>query len=86
MQETPKPVVLIILDGWGYSEEQDDNAIAAARIPVWDRMWNECPRTLIHTSGAGVGLPGGQMGNSEVGHLNLGAGRVVYKEFTRVSR
>lgn len=86
MTETPKPVVLIILDGWGYSEDQEANAIAAARIPVWDRMWNEYPHTLVRTSGAAVGLPGGQMGNSEVGHLNLGAGRAVYQEFTRVSR
>ena len=86
MTERPKPVVLIILDGWGYSEDQEDNAIALARIPVWERLWKECPHTLIRTSGAAVGLPGGQMGNSEVGHLNLGAGRVVYQEFTRVSR
>jgi 2,3-bisphosphoglycerate-independent phosphoglycerate mutase len=86
MTETPKPVVLIILDGWGYSEDTEANAIAMARIPVWDRMWNENPHTLIRTSGAAVGLPGGQMGNSEVGHLNLGAGRVVYQEFTRISR
>jgi 2,3-bisphosphoglycerate-independent phosphoglycerate mutase len=74
------------LDGWGYSEDLETNAIAAARIPVWDRLWNEYPHTLLRTSGAAVGLPGGQMGNSEVGHLNLGAGRVVYQEFTRVGR
>lgn len=86
MTERPKPVVLIILDGWGYSEETESNAIAQARTPVWDRLWREFPHTLINTSGAAVGLPGGQMGNSEVGHLNLGAGRVVYQEFTRVSR
>ncbi len=86
MKDTPKPVVLIILDGWGYSENQQANAIAAARIPVWDRMWKENPHMLIRTSGASVGLPGGQMGNSEVGHLNLGAGRVIYQEFTRVGR
>ncbi len=86
MKETPKPVVLIILDGWGYSEAPEGNAIAAARIPVWERMWKENPHTLIRTSGASVGLPGGQMGNSEVGHLNLGAGRVIYQEFTRVGR
>ncbi|MET0069400.1 MAG: 2,3-bisphosphoglycerate-independent phosphoglycerate mutase [Candidatus Thiodiazotropha sp.] len=86
MTERPKPVALIILDGWGYSEERDANAIANAATPVWDRLWQEHPHTLINTSGASVGLPGGQMGNSEVGHLNLGAGRVVYQEFTRVSR
>jgi 2,3-bisphosphoglycerate-independent phosphoglycerate mutase len=86
MTQRPKPVVLIILDGWGYSEDEEFNAIAQARTPVWDRLWREYPHTLINTSGAAVGLPGGQMGNSEVGHLNLGAGRVVYQEFTRVSR
>ncbi len=81
-----KPVVLLILDGWGYREEKEDNAIAVADTPVWDRLWATHPHTLIQTSGAAVGLPGGQMGNSEVGHLNLGAGRVVYQEFTRISR
>jgi len=86
MSTNPKPVVLIILDGWGYSEQTDHNAIADARKPVWDRLWHDCPHTLIRTSGAAVGLPGDQMGNSEVGHLNLGAGRVVYQEYTRVSR
>ncbi|MEO5342546.1 MAG: 2,3-bisphosphoglycerate-independent phosphoglycerate mutase [Gammaproteobacteria bacterium SHHR-1] len=80
------PLLLLILDGWGYREETDGNAILAAHTPVWDRLWAESPRSLIRTSGAAVGLPGGQMGNSEVGHLNLGAGRVVYQEFTRVSR
>ncbi|VAW73710.1 2,3-bisphosphoglycerate-independent phosphoglycerate mutase [hydrothermal vent metagenome] len=86
MPKTPKPAVLIILDGWGYSEETDYNAIYAAKTPVWDRMCAENPSGFIRTSGASVGLPGEQMGNSEVGHLNLGAGRVVYQEFTRVSR
>jgi 2,3-bisphosphoglycerate-independent phosphoglycerate mutase len=86
MTKVPKPVVLLILDGWGYSEETEANAIAAARTPVWEQLWHECPHTLLRTSGAAVGLPGGQMGNSEVGHLNLGAGRVVYQEFTRVGR
>ncbi len=86
MSKNPKPVALIILDGWGYSEEHDYNAIAAAHKPVWDRLWQTCPHSFIRTSGASVGLPGDQMGNSEVGHLNLGAGRVVYQEFTRVSR
>ena len=81
-----RPMVLLILDGWGYSETPQQNAIAAASKPVWDRLWDNNPHTLIRTSGAAVGLPTGQMGNSEVGHLNLGAGRVVYQEFTRVSR
>ena len=86
MSKSPRPVALIILDGWGYSEELEGNAIAAANTPVWDRMWKEYSHSFIRTSGAAVGLPGDQMGNSEVGHLNLGAGRVVYQEFTRVSR
>lgn len=86
MPAAPKPVALIILDGWGYSEDPDSNAIAAARKPVWERLWRQYPHSLLRTSGAAVGLPGDQMGNSEVGHLNLGAGRVVYQEFTRVSR
>ncbi len=86
MPATPKPMVLLILDGWGYSEDESYNAIAAAHKPNWDRLWDSYPHTLIRTSGAAVGLPADQMGNSEVGHLNLGAGRVVYQEFTRVSR
>ncbi len=81
-----RPVLLVILDGWGYSEKTKDNAIAQAKKPVWDRLWNEYPHTLIRASGAEVGLPANQMGNSEVGHLNLGAGRVVYQEYTRVDR
>jgi 2,3-bisphosphoglycerate-independent phosphoglycerate mutase len=86
MPHVPKPIVLVILDGWGFSEKTEDNAIAAANTPVWDSIWQQYSHTLIRTSGAAVGLPGDQMGNSEVGHLNLGAGRVVYQEFTRVSR
>ncbi|MDX1696681.1 MAG: 2,3-bisphosphoglycerate-independent phosphoglycerate mutase [Thiohalobacterales bacterium] len=85
-KKAARPMVLLILDGWGYSEKPDHNAIAAARKPVWDSLWQTYPHTLIRTSGAAVGLPADQMGNSEVGHLNLGAGRVVYQEFTRVSR
>ena len=81
-----RPVVLMILDGWGYRAATEFNAIHAAQTPVWDWLWRDCPHTLINTSGAEVGLPAGQMGNSEVGHLNLGSGRVVYQEFTRVSR
>lgn len=86
MKPDVRPVVLLVLDGWGYSENPEFNAIAAARTPVWDRLWQTCPHTLIGTSGAEVGLPEGQMGNSEVGHLNLGAGRVVYQDSSRVSR
>jgi 2,3-bisphosphoglycerate-independent phosphoglycerate mutase len=78
--------VLLILDGWGYSDESDSNAILGAQTPVWSRLWRERPHMLVGTSGEAVGLPDGQMGNSEVGHLNLGAGRVVYQEFTRISR
>ena len=85
MKSGLKPVVLLILDGWGYSENRGCNAIYSADTPNWDRMWSKNPHTLIETSGAGVGLPDGQMGNSEVGHLNLGAGRIVYQELPRVS-
>jgi len=86
MSQPHRPLALIILDGWGFSEEPKNNAIFAAKTPVWDHLWQDYPHTLISASGAGVGLPGEQMGNSEVGHLNLGAGRVVYQEFTRISR
>jgi 2,3-bisphosphoglycerate-independent phosphoglycerate mutase len=80
------PAVLCILDGWGYRESTDCNAIVAANTPHWDKLWSENPHTLIATHGAEVGLPADQMGNSEVGHLNLGAGRVVYQEYTRICR
>lgn len=86
MTDRVRPVVLAILDGWGYREEPADNAIAAARTPVWDRLWQDCPHALLYTSGKAVGLPEGQMGNSEVGHLNLGAGRVLYQDSMRISR
>jgi 2,3-bisphosphoglycerate-independent phosphoglycerate mutase len=86
MAAVQKPIVLIVLDGWGYSEDTRFNAITNAKTPTWDQIWSRYPHTLIKGSGAEVGLPNGQMGNSEVGHLNLGAGRVVYQEFTRVSR
>ncbi len=85
MITAPKPVVLLILDGWGYSEDEAFNAIHAARTPEWDQLWRDHPHALIDTAGAEVGLPAGQMGNSEVGHLNLGAGRVVHQELTRIS-
>jgi 2,3-bisphosphoglycerate-independent phosphoglycerate mutase len=81
----PRPkLVLIILDGWGYRAETKANAIALARKPVYDRLLREYPNTLIQTSGPSVGLPEGQMGNSEVGHLNIGAGRVVHMDSTRI--
>jgi len=80
----PNPLVLIILDGWGYRAETKANAIALARKPVYDRLLREYPNTLIHTSGQYVGLPDNQMGNSEVGHLNIGAGRVVHMDSTRI--
>jgi 2,3-bisphosphoglycerate-independent phosphoglycerate mutase len=82
----PKPLVLVVLDGWGHRPDPQYNAIAAARTPVWDKLWEHYPHTLIQASEAAVGLPSGQMGNSEVGHLNLGAGRVVYQEYTRINR
>jgi 2,3-bisphosphoglycerate-independent phosphoglycerate mutase len=81
-----KPLVLLILDGWGHREETDNNAIALAETPCWDRLWQQDPHALINTSGSSVGLPDGQMGNSEVGHLNIGAGRVVHQELTRISK
>src|SRR5256885_7248635 len=80
----PKPLVLIILDGWAYRAEPKANAIALARKPTYDRLLREYPNTLIHTSGKYVGLPDGQMGNSEVGHLNIGAGRIVHMDITRI--
>ncbi|MBP7370769.1 MAG: 2,3-bisphosphoglycerate-independent phosphoglycerate mutase [Arenimonas sp.] len=79
-----KPVVLLILDGWGYRAETADNAIALAALPNWHKMLAEYPHTLIHTEGRFVGLPEGQMGNSEVGHMNIGAGRIVYQDLTRI--
>jgi 2,3-bisphosphoglycerate-independent phosphoglycerate mutase len=86
MAQAPvSPVVLVILDGWGYREATDGNAIAAAQTPVMDSLWTAYPHTLIQTSGKAVGLPEGQMGNSEVGHLNIGAGRVVPQELVRIS-
>ncbi len=79
-------VALIVLDGWGYREETGGNAVALANTPFFDRLWAQFPRTLIHASEERVGLPAGQMGNSEVGHLNLGAGRVVYQDIVRISK
>jgi len=81
-----KTTALIILDGWGHSEKTESNAILQANTPVWDKLWQEQPHNLIQTSGMAVGLPEGQMGNSEVGHMNLGAGRIVYQNFTRITK
>jgi len=86
MAQTPKPLMLIVMDGWGYRENPEHNAIAKARKPTWDFFWQNFPHTLIQASEAAVGLPSSQMGNSEVGHLNIGAGRVVYQEYTRINR
>src|ERR1041384_4496307 len=80
----PKPLILVILDGWGYAPPSKANAISLARKPVYDKLLNDFPNTLVHTSGRYVGLPTGQMGNSEVGHLNIGAGRVVYMDITKI--
>ncbi|GAB4134351.1 MAG: 2,3-bisphosphoglycerate-independent phosphoglycerate mutase [Cyanobacteria bacterium J069] len=86
MAQAPiSPVVLVILDGWGYRPGNDGNAIAAAQTPVMDSLWAAYPHTLLQASGKSVGLPEGQMGNSEVGHLNIGAGRVVPQELVRIS-
>ena len=79
-----KTALLLILDGWGHREATENNAIHAANSPVWDELWATRPHTLINTSGTAVGLPAGQMGNSEVGHMNLGAGRVVFQSLTRI--
>jgi 2,3-bisphosphoglycerate-independent phosphoglycerate mutase len=81
-----KPLVLLILDGFGYSEETKYNAVYAAKKPTFDKLWANNPKSLIETSGMAVGLPEGQMGNSEVGHMTLGAGRVVYQSFTRINK
>jgi len=79
-----RPAVLCVLDGWGYRPDQTDNAIASARTPNFDRMMRECPHALVATSGKAVGLPDGQMGNSEVGHTNIGAGRIVLQDLPRI--
>jgi 2,3-bisphosphoglycerate-independent phosphoglycerate mutase len=86
MIKRPKPIVLTVLDGWGYRTETEGNAIALARKPNYDRILKDFPNTLIQTSGPAVGLPVGQMGNSEVGHLNIGAGRIVHMDSTRIDQ
>jgi len=82
----PVPLALIILDGYGLREEEEGNAIKIAKTPVMDKLMNEYPMTTLKASGEAVGLPEGQMGNSEVGHLNLGAGRIVYQDYTRINK
>jgi 2,3-bisphosphoglycerate-independent phosphoglycerate mutase len=84
MPITPRPLALIILDGWGYRTDEEANAIAAANTPNWDNLFKRYPYTLISGSGRCVGLPDGQMGNSEVGHLNMGAGRIVNQDLTQI--
>ena len=84
MAKRPKPIVLTVLDGWGYRAETKGNAIALARKPTYDELLRKFPNTLIQTSGPFVGLPEGQMGNSEVGHMNMGAGRIVHMDITRI--
>ena len=86
MSNRVPPVALIVLDGWGYRPDPTHNAIELARTPVWHRLWASQPRTLLDASGLAVGLPEGQMGNSEVGHMNLGAGRVVMQDLVRISQ
>ena len=81
---TRQRVVLVVLDGWVYRREHEGNAIELSSTPVWHRLWESFPRTLLQSSGLAVGLPEGQMGNSEVGHLNLGAGAVVRQDLTRI--
>src|SRR5215212_4790530 len=81
---SPSAAILVVLDGWGYRPARDGNAVALARTPTWDALWSRAPKTLLSASGLAVGLPEGQMGNSEVGHLNLGAGRVVMQDLVRI--
>jgi len=83
---TRKPVILVVLDGWGISSSREGNAVAAAKAPLFSSLLRDHPHTQLHASGEHVGLPDGQMGNSEVGHLNLGAGRIVYQDITRITR
>jgi 2,3-bisphosphoglycerate-independent phosphoglycerate mutase len=79
-----RPVCLVVLDGWGYRDDPTANAILLAETPNWDRLMGSLPHTLLEASGRRVGLPEGQMGNSEVGHMNLGAGRVVEQDLVRI--
>ncbi|GAI74445.1 unnamed protein product, partial [marine sediment metagenome] len=81
-----RPVLLMILDGWGKGEKGPGNAIHEAATPNYERLWKNYPNTFLRASGEAVGLPAGQIGNSEVGHLNIGAGRIVYQDLTRLNR
>ncbi len=81
-----KPVVLMVLDGYGLSDRKDGNAIAMASTPVMDKLMAECPFVPGNASGLAVGLPDGQMGNSEVGHMNIGAGRIIYQDLTSITK
>lgn len=81
-----KPLILLVLDGWGHIDTAQNNAISQADTPVWDKLWDSCPHTLLSASGLDVGLPAGQMGNSEVGHMTLGAGRIIYQDLTRINQ
>ena len=81
-----KPVVLMVLDGYGISEQTEGNAIYAAKTPVMDKLMAECPYQLGYASGLSVGLPDGQMGNSEVGHMNIGSGRIIYQDLTLITK
>src|SRR6478672_11642788 len=79
-----RPVMLVVLDGWGWREETADNAVRQANTPTFNRLWASGPHAFLRTDGREVGLPEGQMGNSEVGHLNIGAGRVVMQDLPRI--
>ena len=81
-----KPVVLMVLDGYGLNDNPEGNAIAMANTPVMDKLMKECPFAAGNASGMAVGLPDGQMGNSEVGHMNIGAGRIIYQDLTRITK
>ena len=82
----PRPVMLCILDGWGHRDNKENNAIEMGNTPHWHELIKTCPNTLIATSGLDVGLPKGQMGNSEVGHMNIGAGRVVMQDLPKIDQ
>lgn len=86
MSNAKKTIALIIMDGWGHRLDNQDNAIANAKTPILDKLWQDCPSMLISSSGLDVGLPDGQMGNSEVGHVNIGAGRIVYQDLTKIDK
>src|ERR1700722_10642799 len=85
MAQSIRPVMLVILDGFGWREASEDNAVRLAKTPTFTKLWQSCPHAFLHTSGRDVGLPDGQMGNSEVGHMNIGAGRVVHQELVRIA-